>query len=364
MASEAKGEGDVLGFSYEKYKREKRANEVVPSQKKARQVQSFEAASSRPSHARPSSRYTVLPAGVIPPRGSSPTKTPNARRSRTLENDRIGDYIKGALIGAGTYGRVFLALSSTTGRIMAVKEVELHDKRDAPKLSKEIAMLKAFQHPNIVQYLGSRIEGKQMETILIFTEWLPGGSLKSVYKSFNRLPTEVVRLYTTHILCGLKYLHDKGVAHRDLKCDNVLISDSGMAKLADFGQAVKRKFRSEGKQFRIGEEDRPEIIGTPYFMAPEVISQTVGFDALRADIWSLGCLILEMATSKAPWHERGFKSLPQLFLYVATEHTATPAIPDELPNTLQLFISSCVCREPKDRPSCGHLLGQRFVLGR
>ena len=312
MASEAKGEGDVLGFSYEKYKREKRANEVVPSQKKARQVQSFEAASSRPSHARPSSRYTVLPAGVIPPRGSSPTKTPNARRSRTLENDRIGDYIKGALIGAGTYGRVFLALSSTTGRIMAVKEVELHDKRDAPKLSKEIAMLKAFQHPNIVQYLGSRIEGKQMETILIFTEWLPGGSLKSVYKSFNRLPTEVVRLYTTHILCGLKYLHDKGVAHRDLKCDNVLISDSGMAKLADFGQAVKRKFRSEGKQFRIGEEDRPEIIGTPYFMAPEVISQTVGFDALRADIWSLN---LGDGNQQSPVaRERVQKSSPAVFV--------------------------------------------------
>jgi serine/threonine protein kinase len=349
-----------LGFSYDKYKRnkkkeEKKQSKIINNQKKL--------------------VYKVLPPGVRkPPSASSKyiihnnNNNVNNQYKRTVSvEDRIGNYHKGEQIGAGSFGSVYLALSATTGRIMALKEVEFHDKEDAPKLVQEISLLASLKHPNIVSYLGSRIEGQRMEKICIFTEWLPGGSLKSVIKSFNNLPISVVRLYTTHILCGLKYLHECGVAHRDLKCENVLISDNGMAKLADFGQArrkqVMKSSNFNGDMIGGGDHlDTPAIIGTPYFMAPEVIKQEKGHDELLADIWSLGGTILEMATSNPPWSDKNFRTIPQLFLYVSKHEDEIPYIDEKLPATLIDLIKKCLCRKPKRRVHAGILIGHRFVM--
>ena len=362
-----------LGFSYDKYRREKK--KVKSNSSHSTRSGAHILSKPNKSHVTtPNSNnriaYNVLPPGVRKP--SSITRTKYAykatkdsqahtnRRNVSVE-DRIGDYHKGERIGAGTFGDVYLALSATSGRIMALKEVQIVHKEDAPKLVKEISLLASLQHPNIVRYLGSRIEGTRLEKICIFCEWLPGGSLKSVIKSFKKLPMSVVRLYTTHILCGLKYLHESGVAHRDLKCENVLISDNGMAKLADFGQATKRE-RVMTRKAKPSSEDVPEIIGTPYFMAPEVIRQERGHNEFLADVWSMGGTILEMATSHPPWYDKDFKSVPQLFLYVSQHEDEVPHIDETLPSTLIDLIQKCFRRLPKDRPHAGELIGHRFVL--
>ena len=219
-----------LGFSYEKYKRDQRKKIAMTNVKYNNNNSNKMVFHTLPPGVRTPSKnnkYAILNSNNNHNGTNKITKNPSKRIVVSV-SDRIGEYQKGEQIGAGSFGSVFLALSATTGRIMAMKEVQFYDKEDAPKLVKEISLLASLKHPNIVSYLGSRIEGKSMEKICIFTEWLPGGSLKSVIRSFNNLPMSVVRLYTTHILCGLKYLHECGVAHCDLKCENVLISDNGM----------------------------------------------------------------------------------------------------------------------------------------
>lgn len=151
-------------------------------------------------------------------------------------------WIKGDLIGRGTYGRVYLGLNATTGDMMAVKQVELpttdrdrQDKRQASMikaLRDEIELLKHLEHPHIVQYLGWEESG---EHISIFLEYVPGGSIASVYRKHQKFEEAVIKNFTKQILEGLSYLHAKGILHRDLKADNILVDSDGTCKITDFG---------------------------------------------------------------------------------------------------------------------------------
>jgi serine/threonine protein kinase len=151
-------------------------------------------------------------------------------------------WIKGDLIGRGTYGRVYLGLNATTGDMLAVKQVELpttdrdrQDKRQASMikaLRDEIELLKNLEHPHIVQYLGWEESG---EHISIFLEYVPGGSIASVYRKHQKFEEAVIKNFTKQILDGLSYLHAKGILHRDLKADNILVDSDGTCKITDFG---------------------------------------------------------------------------------------------------------------------------------
>lgn len=151
-------------------------------------------------------------------------------------------WVKGDLIGRGTYGRVYLGLNATTGDMMAVKQVELpatdrdrQDKRQAgmiKALRDEIELLKNLEHPHIVQYLGWE---ESSEHISIFLEYVPGGSIASVYRKHQKFEEAVIKSFTKQILAGLAYLHAKGILHRDLKADNILVDSDGICKITDFG---------------------------------------------------------------------------------------------------------------------------------
>jgi mitogen-activated protein kinase kinase kinase len=151
-------------------------------------------------------------------------------------------WVKGDLIGRGTYGRVYLGLNATTGDMMAVKQVELpatdrdrQDKRQAgmiKALRDEIELLKNLEHPHIVQYLGWE---ESSEYISIFLEYVPGGSIASVYRKHQKFEEAVIKSFTKQILAGLAYLHAKGILHRDLKADNILVDSDGICKITDFG---------------------------------------------------------------------------------------------------------------------------------
>ena len=229
---------------------------------------------------------------------------------------------KGELIGTGAYGRVYIGLNETTGGLMAVKEVRFspEDQAEVESLRNEIDLMRSLAHQNIVRYLGTQLggAGPGSENILsIFTEWVPGGSIHALVKKFGRLADPVIAKYTAQILAGVGYLHDKRVVHRDIKGANILVTDQGVIKVADFGAS---KVISETTMQDGGISDK--LHGTPNFMAPEVImSKDAG---RKADIWSLGCTVFQMATGSAPWKALNFANVTSLMFHIANTKDPPP----------------------------------------
>ncbi|RMD39731.1 hypothetical protein DV735_g5398, partial [Chaetothyriales sp. CBS 134920] len=209
--------------------------------------------------------------------------------------------IRGQLIGKGTYGRVYLGMNATTGEFLAVKQVEISQKvsgqdRERVKemvkaLDLEIDTMKDLEHPNIVQYLGC--ERKEF-SISIYLEYISGGSIGSCLRKHGKFEESVVRSLTRQTLEGLAYLHDQGILHRDLKADNILLDLDGTCKISDFG--ISKRSRDI-----YANDVTNSMQGSVFWMAPEVVrSQGQGYSA-KIDIWSLGCVVLEMFAGKRPW---------------------------------------------------------------
>ncbi len=196
---------------------------------------------------------------------------------------------QGQLIGKGAFGNVFKGLVHATGQEVAVKQVPLP--RDAGKVSdqirsleSEVAVLRTLHHENIVRYLGTE---RTEEYLNIFLEFVPGGSIANKLQTWGPLREDTIRVYAKQILHGLDYLHRQKIMHRDIKGANILVDNHGVIKLADFGASKKIEDLATIGGSR-------SIRGTPNYMAPEVIRQLGHGRA--ADIWSLGCVVIEMAT--------------------------------------------------------------------
>ncbi|KAL5992921.1 Mitogen-activated protein kinase kinase kinase 1 [Asimina triloba] len=191
----------------------------------------------------------------------------------------------------------------------------------------EIALLSQFEHENIVQYLGT-----------------DKGSLASLYQRYH-LRDSQVSAYTRQILNGLKYLHDRNVLHRDVKCANILVDASGSVKLADFGLAKETTKLNLLKSCK----------GSAYWMAPEVVDPRKSY-GVAADIWSLGCTVLEMLTHQPPYsHLEWTQALFQI------GRGEPPPIPHTLSKDAHDFINKCLKVDPDDRPSASELLSHAFV---
>lgn len=210
-------------------------------------------------------------------------------------------WIKGQLIGKGTFGRVYLGMNITTGEPIAVKQVEVNPKAAGQEKEKmremvraldiEIDTMRDLDHPNIVSYLGC--ERKEL-SISIFLEYIPGGSVGSCLRKHGKFEEPVVSSLTRQTLQGLSYLHNEGILHRDLKADNILLDLDGTCKISDFGISKKT-------DNIYGNDITNSMQGSVFWMAPEVIrSQGLGYSA-KVDIWSLGCVVLEMFCGRRPW---------------------------------------------------------------
>ncbi|XVE62995.1 hypothetical protein DITRI_Ditri06bG0164400 [Diplodiscus trichospermus] len=263
---------------------------------------------------------------------------------------------KGELIGSGAFGRVYMGMNLDSGELLAVKEVLIaantasKEKAQAHvrELEEEVKLLKNLSHPNIVRYLGTV---REEETINILLEFVPGGSISSLLGNFGPFPEAVIRTYTKQLLLGLEYLHNNGIMHRDIKGANILVDNKGSIKLADFGaskQVVELATVSGAKSMK----------GTPYWMAPEVILQTG--HSFSADIWSVGCTVIEMATGKPPWSQQ-YQEVAALF-YVGTTKSHPP-IPEHLSTEAKDFLLTCLQKEPELRPPASELLKHPFVTG-
>lgn len=244
---------------------------------------------------RPGSRISQL--DPIPQNNNQVAPTPDAvpQRQPTF---RI---IRGQLIGKGTYGRVYLGMNADNGEVLAVKLVEINPRiagadKDRVKemvaaLDQEIDTMQHLEHPNIVQYLGCE---RGEFSISIYLEYISGGSVGSCLRKHGKFEESVVRSLTRQTLGGLAYLHDKGILHRDLKADNILLDLDGTCKISDFGISKKT-------DDIYGNDSSNSMQGSVFWMAPEVIqSQGQGYSA-KVDIWSLGCVVLEMFAGRRPW---------------------------------------------------------------
>ncbi|KAK1361626.1 Protein kinase domain-containing protein [Heracleum sosnowskyi] len=252
---------------------------------------------------------------------STTTEPPSNVSPQGKSRPIISSWEKGKLLGRGSFGSVYEGIADG-GFFLAVKEVSLLDqgvqgRQSITQLEQEIDLLSKLEHENIVRYLGT----EQTESNLyIFLELASKGSLLSLYQQYN-LQDSQVSVYTRQILNGLKYLHDKNVVHRDIKSANILVDTNGTVKLADFGLAKATKLN-----------DVKSCKGTAFWMAPEVVKRSQGY-GLAADIWSLGCTVLELLTRELPYHP-----LDGMQAVYRIGNSIPPSVPDSLSKDARDFI--------------------------
>ncbi|CAL5347092.1 unnamed protein product [Camellia sinensis] len=261
---------------------------------------------------------------------------------------------KGELIGCGAFGRVYMGLNIDSGALLAIKQVSIAGNSAAKEktqahireLEEEVNLLENLSHPNIVRYLGTTREDASLNILL---EIVPGGSISSLLGKFGSFPEPVIRMYTKQLLLGVEYLHRNGIMHRDIKGANILVDNKGCIKLADFGaskKVVELATMTGAKSMK----------GTPYWMAPEVILQTG--HSFSADIWSVGCTVIEMATGKPPWSQQ-YQEVAA-FLHIGTTKSH-PSILEHLSAEATDFLLKCLQKEPNLRPAASDLLQHPFV---
>ncbi|RNF01413.1 putative protein kinase [Trypanosoma conorhini] len=285
---------------------------------------------------------------------ASPVGTPLQQGRLMLTDADLEGWRQMKIIGKGSYGAVYEALL-VSGRTVCCKVIELGsltDREEMDKLRNEISLMKRLHHPNIVQYYGCQ-EDRSKNTLNIFMELVSGGSLNTFVKKFKTIPLPTVRQWAYQIVCGVKYLHDCGIVHRDIKGDNVLVSLDGIIKVADFGcsKAIDDVCsKTHGCQ---------TMVGTPYWMAPEVIKCEAGGYGMKSDIWSIGCTVVEMITGRPPWPECNSMWAA---VYKIAHSTGLPTeIPKDLDPRLMSFLELCFERDPKKRPTAEQLLRHPFL---
>ncbi|KAG6866946.1 hypothetical protein C0991_003862 [Blastosporella zonata] len=265
-------------------------------------------------------------------------------------------WIKGALIGAGSFGKVYLGMDAANGLLMAVKQVELptgsapnqeRKKSMLSALEREIELLKNLQHANIVQYLYSSLDE---EFLNIFLEYVPGGSVTALLRNYGAFEEPLVKNFVRQILEGLNYLHERDIIHRDIKGANILVDNKGGIKISDFGISKK----VDDNLLTGNRVNRPSLQGSVFWMAPEVVKQSA--HTRKADIWSVGCLVVEMLTGEHPWAQ-----LTQMQAIFKIGSSAKPTIPSDISAEAQDFLRLTFELDHEARPSAAELLQHPWI---
>ncbi|KAH8730441.1 hypothetical protein GQ44DRAFT_768213 [Phaeosphaeriaceae sp. PMI808] len=271
-------------------------------------------------------------------------------------------YMKGALIGQGSFGSVYLALHAVTGELMAVKQVELpsltgtsqmeHRKMNMIEaLKHEIGLLRELKHNNIVQYLGSNSDDSHLN---IFLEYVPGGSVATMLVNYGPLGESLIQNFVRQILQGLSYLHSSDIIHRDIKGANILVDNKGSVKISDFGISKRIEASTLGGSKKGAQ--RVSLQGSVFWMAPEVVRQTAY--TRKADIWSLGCLVVEMFTGSHP--HPNCTQLQAIFK-IGGSGDASPTIPENAGDEARSFLAQTFLIDHEKRPSADELLASPFI---
>lgn len=296
-------------------------------------------------------------------------------------------WLKGARIGSGSFGSVYLGMNAQTGEIMAVKQVAIQPppltlstppgvtnsnkmdpslikrrnesnifKKMVESLQHEMNLLKELHHENIVTYYGSSQENGNLN---IFLEYVPGGSVSSMLNSYGPFEESLITNFTRQILIGLTYLHNKNIIHRDIKGANILIDIRGCVKITDFGISKKlsplnNSDNDTEDSMNKKQNKRVSLQGSVYWMAPEVVKQTTTTE--KADIWSTGCVVIEMFTGRHPYPD--FSQMQALFK-IGTN--MSPEIPSWATSEAQNFLKQTFKLDYQSRPSAIELLQHTWL---
>ncbi|XP_066552661.1 mitogen-activated protein kinase kinase kinase kinase 3 isoform X9 [Amia ocellicauda] len=252
-------------------------------------------------------------------------------------------------IGSGTYGDVYKARNVNTGELAAIKVIKLEPGEDFAVVQQEIVMMKDCKHSNIVAYFGSYL---RRDKLWICMEYCGGGSLQDIYHVTGPLSESQIAYVSRETLQGLYYLHSKGKMHRDIKGANILLTDNGYVKLADFGVSA---------QITATLAKRKSFIGTPYWMAPEVaaVERKGGYNQL-CDIWAVGITAIELAELQPPM----FDLHPMRALFLMTKSNfQPPKLKDKIKwtNNFHHFVKMSLTKNPKKRPTAEKLLQHPYV---
>ncbi|KAM2366730.1 hypothetical protein TB2_005132 [Malus domestica] len=256
------------------------------------------------------------------------------------------DWTRGRTIGLGSSATVSIAKSHRSGEVFAVKSAELSQSQF---LQKEQTILSTLSSPYIVQYKGHNISNENGAVLYnLFLEYAPGGTVSdAIRRQGGCLNEAATRCYARQILLGLQHLHSNQIAHCDVKCQNILVAENGAkVKLADLGCSR-----------RVNSDRGSPIGGTPLYMAPEVARGEE--QGIAADLWALGCTIIEMTTGRAPWPD---VCDPVSALYRIGFSGDAPAIPSSLSKQGRDFVAKCLIRDPLERWSAVELLEHGFLL--
>ncbi|XP_048731892.1 mitogen-activated protein kinase kinase kinase kinase 5-like isoform X8 [Ostrea edulis] len=252
-------------------------------------------------------------------------------------------------VGSGTYGDVYKARNFSTGEMAAIKVIKLEPGDDFAIIQQEIVMMKDCKHPNIVAYFGSYL---RRDKLWIAMEYCGGGSMQDIYHITGPLTEPQIGFICRETLKGLMYLHNRGKMHRDIKGANILLTDEGDIKLADFGVSA---------QITQTMCKRKSFIGTPYWMAPEVaaVERKGGYNQ-QCDIWAVGITAIEFAELQPPMFD--LHPMRALFL-MSKSGFKPPQLKDKnkWSQTFQHFIKVALTKNPKKRPTAEKLLEHPYV---
>jgi len=265
-------------------------------------------------------------------------------------------WVRGELIGKGAHGSVYRALDAETGRLMAVKQIEV-PKTDADwggpagaimeAMKLEIETRKDLFHINIVQYLGFE---ETADFFSLFLEYVPGDSIGACLRKHGKFEDQIIRSFTGHVLDGLEYLHGNGIIHRDLRTNNIYVDSSGICKISGFH--LSKRTSDIYKNGTI-----TPMQGSVFWMAPEVVhvsrkDEGYGYGG-KADVWSLGCVVLEMWAGRRPWQDVDAISV----VFELISKPGAPPVPQDvvLTGDADDFRRKCFASNPDERPSATEL---------